>query len=294
MQYVWYVRRICPSHVQLTRLAWYSQFLFAWKPETKIGVEDMLNHSRGLGGNSLIEHDYYDPKGSKITCDHLTKPTGWHLVHYHSSILECYPSTTFHQSLSTFHVIHVGLQRAGTHVAYHVYSPISHQLQTGYCCLAFAKRNQSSWTFRVSAWEKWNHPLHKHLQTPTLLPLSIPNLKTRLHRGQASCGTYDSCEDWNTSLVASMIQASAVWSLLNCKNVPWVHAKCWFPLPNTTGCSAKLFPGPPTEAPLRWKASTSMKGLRAVKRWQRLLARPWSYGWRVKDEERFKKKCMLI
>lgn len=86
--------------------------------------------------------------------------------------------------------------------------------------LSFAKRNQSSWTLRVSAWEKWNHPLHKHLQTPTLSPLSIPNLKTRLHSGQASCGTSDSCEDsgipplhpqllwFNTSLVASILDLS--------------------------------------------------------------------------------------
>ena len=130
MQYVWYVRTISPPHVQLTRLAWYSQFLLPGNQRRK----QVLKHSRGLGGNSLTEHDNYDPKGSKITCDHLTKPTGWHLVHYHSSILECYTSTTFHQSLSTFHVIYVGLQRAGTYVAYHVYSPLLNWLLLSCLC----------------------------------------------------------------------------------------------------------------------------------------------------------------
>ena len=71
--------------------------------------------------------------------------------------------------------------------------------------------------------------------------------------------------------------------LLNCKNVPSVHAKCWFALPNTTGCSTKLFPGPLTEAPLRWKALGPWSVGKGC--WRG----PWSYGWRVKDEERMKK-----
>ena len=45
-----------------SRLAWYSRCLFAWKPKTKTGGEDMLNHwGLGFMENGLTQKDSKSP-----------------------------------------------------------------------------------------------------------------------------------------------------------------------------------------------------------------------------------------
>ncbi len=109
-----YVGRICP-HVQLTAsLIQPLSFCLETKDKNRWGHVESL---RGAG----IHGKWFDPKGSKITCHHLTQPTGWPLwTAFHQNLV---PLTA---SLDEFHSIYVGLQPAGTE----------------------KKRNQSSWTLR--------------------------------------------------------------------------------------------------------------------------------------------------